>query len=373
VAELGVRAYESVRGPRPTDLGIDDPIRHHRWRANARGRVRGIAYETNSLGLRDREYAETKPPGAFRILMLGDSFTEGWTLEFDNVAAKQIERSLAARCRRRYEVINAGNASYSPLLEYLLLKEIGPRLKPDLVLLNFDMTDVHDDFVRTRIARLDARGLPTAVAPHRRVETWLVMAPVFPRALRGLEDRIARLAVYQAFRKSKPGVWLFGRSTLTQAQLEAKGLIGNLRYDRLALARDGDFPDVRDGWTLTRRYLSGIHALAREHGAAFALVVYPHAYQVSATASPVGRERMGMGAGLFTSTRPFDELASFGAREKVPVINLLSLFREREPTSGPLFRERDFHHTKAGAEVFGEGVLKGLREHRLVSCDTVRR
>jgi hypothetical protein len=148
VAEMGVRFYEAVRAPRKASLGIDDPIRHHRWRAHGRGQIRGIPYETNSLGLRDREYAETKPTGAVRILMLGDSFTEGWTLEFENVVVKQVERSLARRCRQPYEVINAGNASYSPLLEYLLLKEIGPRLKPDLVLLNFDMTDVHDDFVR---------------------------------------------------------------------------------------------------------------------------------------------------------------------------------------------------------------------------------
>src|SRR5262245_44391484 len=157
---MGVRAYEAVFGPRKAEFGIDDPIRHHRWRANARGKVRGIAYETNSLGLRDREYAETKPSGVFRMLLLGDSFIEGWTLEFENTVAKQIERSLTARCGRPYEVINGGNASYSPLLEYVLLKQIGPRLKPDLVLLNFDMTDVHDDFVRKPLARFDPRGLP---------------------------------------------------------------------------------------------------------------------------------------------------------------------------------------------------------------------
>ena len=277
--------------------------------------------------------------------------------------------ALQAKGLTAVDVVNAGHASYSPILEYLLLRDPGLRLQPDLVVLNFDMTDVHDDFVRTRIARLDARGLPTAVAPDRRIETWLIMPPVFPRPLRGLEDRIARLAVYQAFRKSKPGIWLFGRFTLSQAQIEAKGLIGNLRYDRLALARDGDFPDVHEGWALTRRYLAGIHELARQHGAGFALVVYPHAYQVSATASPVGRVRMGIGPGLFDSTRPFATLEEFGVQHGVPVINLRMLFRQREPAQGPLFRERDFHHTKAGAAVFGEGVPSGLREHRLVPCD----
>ncbi|MBM4086320.1 MAG: hypothetical protein FJ272_16165, partial [Planctomycetes bacterium] len=32
---------------------------------------------TNSLGLRDRDYAPAKPEGVYRILMLGDSFILG--------------------------------------------------------------------------------------------------------------------------------------------------------------------------------------------------------------------------------------------------------------------------------------------------------
>ena len=348
----------------------EDPVHHHRLRPKFDGVMQGARFTTSSLGLRDREYAIPKPAGTFRILMLGDSFTEGGGLEDGETMAKIVEAGLQrGTCGNAVDVINAGHASYSPILEYLLLRDVGLQLEPDLVVLNFDMTDVHDDFVRTRIARFDANRLPIAVVPDRRIETWLIMPPVFPRPVRGLEDRMARLAVYQEFRKSKPGIWLFGRFTLSQAQIEAKGLIGNLRYDRLAPVRDDDFPDVREGWTLTRRYLGGIHELARQHGAGFALVVYPHAYQVSATASPVGRVRMGMGAGLFTSQRPFAMLEEVGARERIPVINLLTLFREREPRQGPLFRERDFHHTKAGAAVFGEGVLSGLREHRLVPCD----
>ena len=43
---------------------------------------------------------------------------------------------------------------------------------------------VHDDFVRTRIARLDANGLPIAVVPDRRIETALVMPPIPARTMR---------------------------------------------------------------------------------------------------------------------------------------------------------------------------------------------
>lgn len=350
---------------------VSDPVHHHRLRPGFDRPMGGARFTTNTRGLRDREYPVPKPAGTVRILMLGDSFTEGGGIENDETVAKRVEATLRrGSCGDKVDVINAGHASYSPILEYVLLRDLGLLLSPDLVVLNFDMTDVHDDFVRTKIARLDANGLPTAVVPDRRIETALVMPPILPRSLRGLEERMAYLAVYQTVRRSKPGRWLFGRFELSQAQLEARGLVGDVRYDHLALTRDEDFPDVREGWALTQRYLAGIHDLARRHRAAFALVVYPHAYQVSATASPVGRQKMGMADGLFTSTRPFTILEELGAREGFPVINLLALFREREPVQGPLFRERDFHHTAAGAAVFAEGVLAGLRAQRLVPCDS---
>ena len=347
-----------------------DPVFHHRLRPNFDAPVQRLRFTTNSLGLHDREYPIPKPAGTYRILMLGDSFTEGGGLPNDGSVAKLVETELRrGACGPRVDVINAGHSSYSPILEYLLLRDVGLRLEPDLVVLNFDMTDVHDDFIRTRLATLDADGLPVAVPPNRRIETALTLPPILPRALRPLENRLAYSSVYQLFRRSKPGFWLFGRGEQTQPQLEARGLIGNLLQDRLAIARDEDFPDVRRGWALTLRYLAGVHELARRHHVPFALVVYPHAYQVSATASPMGRERMGMAQGLFASTRPFTILESFGAARGVPVINLLDLFREREPVQGPLFRERDFHHTAAGTAVFAEGIVRGLRARRLVPCD----
>ena len=366
--------FRLVRPPTRHAYMTEDRVLHHRIRPNLDVISSGVRFTTNSLGLRDRDYPMPKPPGTFRILMLGDSFTEGGGLDIDDTVAKVVEAGLRrGRCGMVVDVVNAGHGSYSPILEYGLLRDVGLRLQPDLVILNFDMTDVHDDVVRTRIARLDARGLPTAVVGNRRIETWLIMPPVLPRPFHALEDWVGRLAAYQALRKSRLGLSWFGRFNLSQPELEARGLIGNLRFDHLALARDADFPDVRAGWALTRRYLSGIHEMARRHGAGFALVVYPHAYQVSATASPGGRERFGMGAGLFASTRPFAILEEFGAREGIPVIDLLALFREREPVQGPLFRQDDFHHTRAGAAVFGEGVLAGLRSLRLVPCDQGRR
>jgi hypothetical protein len=379
VAEMGVRFYETVRAPRKASLGIDDPIRHHRWRAHGRGQVRGIPYETNSLGLRDREYAEAKPPGAVRILMLGDSFTEGWTLEFENVVVKQVERSLARRCRQPYEVINAGNASYSPLLEYLLLKEIGPRLKPDLVLLNFDMTDVHDDFVRKPLARFDTQGLPVAVPANRRLQTAILIPPLGPapvlRALDPVNQALKSSILYQRLRRSSFGESLLGGLTMTPERLEELGLVGNIQYDVLAISRDGRFPGLEAAWADTLRYIVGIRDVARANGAAFALVVYPYAHQVSATASLGGRRKFGIRPGLYASDAPFRILEELGRREGFPVINakprLKAIIEAQEQGGVPqlFYWPHDIHFTVDGATVLAQEIEKGLaREGFLRDC-----
>jgi hypothetical protein len=375
---LGLVAAETMLRALPDPVSrkaymVPDAVYHHRLLPNFDRVVLGARFTTNSLALRDREYAIPKPPGVFRVFMLGDSFTEGGGLRLEETVAKRVEAGLReGRCGSSAEVVDGGHASYSPILEYLLLRDVGVRLQPDLVVLNFDMTDVHDDFIRTQLATLDDHGLPIAVPQNRRRETALIMPPVGPRFLRPLEHEMADLALYQAFRKSNLGLWLFGRFTVSPEEIEAKGLTGDLHYDRLAVTRDVDSEQLRSAWARTARYIVGIRDLARRHGAELVLVVYPHAHQVSATASPIGRRRMGIGAGLFTSPRPFEIIEALGRRESIPVINLLQLFRDREATGGPLFRHDDIHHTPRGSAVFAEGILDGLRTLRLIDCDRDR-
>jgi hypothetical protein len=335
-----------------------DPVLHHRARPGVSAIVAGAPFSTSSLGLRDREYARPKPPSVVRLVLLGDSFTEGGGLMLEQTVAKRVEAALNARGCGAHEVVNAGVASYSPILEYLLLQRLLPALQPDVVVLNFDMTDVHDDVVRTATATLDARGLPIAVPGDPLRETAMLLPPP-PRWLGSLGPALNGSALYQAVRKSGAGQGLLGPVKTSPEQLEAYGLIGDPQRDPMAITRDADFPGLERAWALTERYLVGIRDLARTSDARFALVVYPHAHQVSADASAVGRRKLGAGAGLYASERPFVRLEKLGRREGFPVINLLASFRAAR-ADGPLFRHDDIHHTPAGAAVFADGMLSGL-------------
>jgi hypothetical protein len=371
--EVGLRVLASRGRPDMTATHMSDPVLHHRLRPSVTAKVRGVEFRTSSLGLHDREYPAQKPPGVFRILLLGDSFTEGGGLALEATVAKRAEALLNAReCGRTFEVVNGGVASYSPILEYLFLGVLAPRLEPDLVVVNFDMTDVHDDFVRTVVAELGPDGLPLTVPSDRRREGAVFLLPIgkpaFLRFLDPLEQALSRSAVYQAFRRSGVGRWLFGPLRPTPERLEQLGLVGDIRYDPLAITRTVEGPSVAPAWRLTERYLAAIHRRVRERGIPFAVVVYPHPHQVGADESPGGRRRFALGPGLFTSEAPFRTLEALGRREGFPVITLLDHFRRRRATDGPLFWEDDVHQNPRGALVFADGVVAGLLSHRLVPC-----
>jgi lysophospholipase L1-like esterase len=344
---------------------VSDPVLHHRLRAEWRGTVQGVPYRTNALGLRERDLATPKPVGLVRVLMLGDSFTEGGGFADADTVPRRVERALAAGCPH-VEVVNAGTASYSPILEYLALRDVGAAVAPDLVVVNLDMTDVHDDLIRTALAELDGEALPTRVGTDRRRETALLIPPALPAGLRPAEDALNRLALWQGVRKSGVGRRLLGELNLDEATLRARGLLGDLRYDRLAITRDTPAQEETAAWATTARYLAGMQRAAGRLGARFAVVVYPHAHQVAAHESPGGRAGFGIGPGLYASDRPFRTVEAIGERHGFAVISLLETFRRRADPGRPLFRTDDIHHTADGARVMADGIAAGLLEAALV-------
>jgi len=96
--------------------------------------------EINGLGFRDHEYTVQKPADVFRIVVLGDSVTNGYRVDFDEMYTKKLE-ALLNEHDGRYEVVNLGMNQYSTVQEVALLKEIGLSLSPDLVLLAYVLND----------------------------------------------------------------------------------------------------------------------------------------------------------------------------------------------------------------------------------------
>ena len=120
-----------------------DEVTGGRLRSGAAGwnRNEGVAYvQINSQGLRDREHSLDKPPGVYRIAVLGDSYAEAMQVGIDqafwSLLPGQLE-SCGFAGGKRIETINFGVSGYGTAQELLTLRSRAWRYSPDLVLLAF--------------------------------------------------------------------------------------------------------------------------------------------------------------------------------------------------------------------------------------------
>jgi len=109
----------------------------------------------NSLGLRGPELPPEKAPGETRILMLGDSMVYGQGVADAGTVPVQLERELD---RPGVSVVNGGVRAYSTAQEMALLRELGPRIRPDLVVLCWFWNDLDADPVEIQYGGLAGKG-----------------------------------------------------------------------------------------------------------------------------------------------------------------------------------------------------------------------
>jgi len=172
LVEVAIRIVEAMNGP-IAHAGLGNPlVRPHpvlrmEHRAGVRYRMGATRTEypqgykelrTNNLGLRaDADTSIEKPAGTYRVLVLGDSQTEGYVENRDGWPA-MVGRWLNQPDERRggdaVEVLNAGVITYSPMNEYLWWRLYGRDLHPDLVVLGYfvgnDLLDAEEGRLQRR-------------------------------------------------------------------------------------------------------------------------------------------------------------------------------------------------------------------------------
>jgi lysophospholipase L1-like esterase len=164
-AERTVGRYASQFTSKPTWFLVEPPGQPIRWEMREFTHARQV----NSLGLPDAEFTIAKTPGEFRILALGDSFTEGIGTDAASTWVKVAERQLAARDpARRLTILNAGVSGSDPFFEFMLLKEKLRPLRPDLVVVALNETDVTEVVIRGGAERFR----PDGTVAYRPAPRW---------------------------------------------------------------------------------------------------------------------------------------------------------------------------------------------------------
>lgn len=133
--------------PRPPREPVEDGLPKLRRVAdllakNQRGLYFRELYETNSRGIRDRDYEIPKPDGVFRIVVTGGSNVMGsWVAEPSTYAA-QLEQRLEAEVGPRFEVVNVAFAGLNVEHSVERLERQGRPYEPDLIVYGFNLTDI---------------------------------------------------------------------------------------------------------------------------------------------------------------------------------------------------------------------------------------
>ena len=257
LAVAGVLATDFVFAllfPRP-DVGYRIPhaVYHHDLRPDVENMevwgYRRNRIFTNSLGFKDARRREVElVSSSYRVVFLGDSFTEGRGVPWESTFVGRIGALLEGEV----EVLNAAVASYSPKLYHLkakyLIEEVGLRFDELAVFL--DISDPQDEIV------------------------------------------------YRDFEKANPLLLhlekhLLDRSILGRTLLQAGG--GDAKSDREAPWTDYDGerpywtqdPDIferwgREGLRLARKNMRLLYELCRAHGIQLSIAVYPWPQQILA-------------------------------------------------------------------------------------------
>ena len=115
-----------------------------------------VYYPVNNMGCRDRPFDLKKNPHTFRILAVGDSYTEGAGCRreeaFPGVLEKELNHRLQAEgCPNRVEVYNLSHCGANTAEEVEVILKDGPILKPDLILFTYVLNDpeVHPPDIKT--------------------------------------------------------------------------------------------------------------------------------------------------------------------------------------------------------------------------------
>ncbi len=256
------------------EIGTPSRYYHHdlkkSHKLNRHIESRRFTLYTNSLGFIDASN-RTVPlkSDKFRILFMGDSFTEGIGYPYDQtfvgLLAKQMDPSVV-------EVLNAGVRSYSPKLYYLktkyLIETLGLKFNHIYVLI--DISDIQDEIayenyvpgdLSYRLASCDVWLKDHFISYRQLTEN------IFAEALAGFRQKV------------------FGTDDMIHAWGSRRDLWGNVMdYVR----ERGEWltnEEVYNTWgkrgiELAQRNMFLLYQLCKQHGIGMTIVVYPWPYQV---------------------------------------------------------------------------------------------
>lgn len=274
-----------------------------------------VTYRYNKDGLRDHDRPLEKPENTFRILGLGDSFTEGVGAQYDEMYLTLLEGGLNQSIGgKTFDVIKAGVAGYDPKSERKYLEHYGYKYNPDLVLVAYSGTDAQEA----------ARGVHYTVSKEGFLlsDAGYSLGPWMVELY--LKSRVARtlLTKYLHVTRSK-----YNPSNMTQEQYAAFRA---------------------KGWSLLFEEYSKMKEICDRIGAQMVVMYIP--FRINGGDLEIDRQK---------------KLGEWCRANQVPFVDLLPAF-QNHPDPGSLHYQVDLHCTPLGNRLIAFVLFQFLTKNSLV-------
>jgi lysophospholipase L1-like esterase len=274
--------------------------------------------QVNSVGMRDREHPVAKPEGVYRVVALGDSYTEAKQVPVDSTYWSLLPECLA-RCGfqagKRIETLNFSASGYGTAQELILFQVLAASYQPDLVILQ-----VHGgNDIRNNSRTLEKEnGRPFFVLNP---DGTLRLDNSFTSRAR---FRLMTTPARRLFRRIAPYARLAQLIHAVRQEDPRKR-----RERRIALAEAGlDDPELspptdpqwEDAWRVTEALIAEVSREAARHNARTLVVTVPWPAQIRPDLK--SREEFAARVGVPDMEYPDRRFQAFGEAHSIPVLTL---------------------------------------------------
>jgi hypothetical protein len=317
-------------------------------------RNEGEAYlQINSLGYRDVEHSIEKPPGTFRIAVLGDSFTEARQVALEDTFWSYLGKNLntcTTLTGKKIEVLNFGIGGYGTTQELLTLQHHVWQFNPDLVLLAVltgnDIVNNSKEFMSHGSWRDDLRPFHVFkngelvldnsfrnIGWHTLWRRYLLYEGVHYLRILEIINRARRVW------KSKPRK----KSNVKDANITEVGLTPSVYSPPKTAA-------WKEAWLITEKLFSLINQDVREHDAIFVLTTLTNGKQVHPDTAV--REKFRTKFGDEDLFYPERRIRSIGEKYGFPVITMAERLQQVATQEGIFLH--GFNKTRMGVGHWNE-------------------
>ncbi len=318
----------------PEITGTYHPYYHHDLKNNQKNprtcKGRDFYVYTNSLGFKDSSRNKISlKPDRYRVLFIGDSFTEGTGYPYEKTFVGFVDRETD---KGRIEILNAGVMSYSPKLYYLKTKYLLEKTKLEFneLYVFVDLTDIYDE--------IDYESFdPPQRAIFKQLDIFLKNRLFIYNRLR---NHFFKLSYWNKFFQIVPPDQIFNSD-----------MIGEERalwtYDEKAFQKWG-----KKGLLLSEQYMEKLFLLCKKYGIKMTVAVYPH---------PAHIKRRDLDSVQVRFWKKFTEKHG---------INFLNYFpdfiNETDPDEvvAKYFISGDIHWNEEGHKVIAEKLIERINDMR---------